>query len=188
MYNKGVKDDFVVTYLEPIDKNNCYQTKSPRVVVCHEKLGDVVSYYKCDAYLRLHFDDLVSDKNVARCCNILKIICKKVMEAEEMGDKEEHTDFYTYKYFKKNGTFKHSRKYLIHKFFCSVNPRIICYDIEKYWKGKENSSFTLRELIDEQKYKFFVDYWNSVPDYESVRKVLLKILSKDMVDKLSVTY
>ena len=186
MYNKGVKDDFVVTYLEPIGKNGRCRTKSPRVAVCHEKLGDVISYYKCDAYLRLHFDDLVSEKNVATCCNILKIICKKVMEAEEMGDKEDHTDFYTYNYFKKNGTFEYSRKHLTQKFFCSINPRIICYDIEKYQKGKE---FTLRELLtDEQKYKFFVDYWNSVPDYESVRKVLLKILSKDMVDKLSVTY
>ena len=188
MYNKGVKDDFVVTYLEPIDKNNCYQTKSPRVVVCHEKLGNVVSYYKCDAYLRLHFDDLVSDKNVARCCNILKIICKKVMEAEEMGDKEDHTDFTLINTLRKT-VHLNTVGNIINKFFCSVNPRIICYDIEKYWKGKENSSFTLRELLtDEEKYKFFVDYWNSVPDYESVRKVLLKILSKDMVDKLSVTY
>ena len=186
MYNKGVEDDFIVIYLKPTDDENCYRTKTPKVIVYREKMGDILSLYKCDAYLRLYFDDLVNDKTVRRCHNILKIICKKVMEAEEMGDKEEHTDFYTYKFFYKDGTFKYNRKFLIKKFFHSPNPRILCYDEEKFRDGRK---ITLKELLtDDQKYKCFLDYWKSVPDYESIRKELLKILSKDMVDKLSVTY
>ena len=186
MYFKGLEDDFVVIYLKPTDDENCYRTKTPKVMVYREKLGDVLSLYKCDAYLRLYFDDLVNDKTVWRCYNILKIICKKVMEVEEMGDKEEHTDFYTYKHFEKDGTFKYNRKLLIKGFFHSPNPRILCYDLEKFRKGRK---ITLRELLtDDQKYKYFLDYWNRVPDYESIRKELLKILPKDMVDKLSVTY
>ncbi len=164
--------------------------RKPEVTVVTENIGNQLNLKRCSLYLQLWYEDYVSQENILRCYNIFKLVAKKGTSCESMEDEDDNMDFYRESYWEKSGTFFISRKDYIYLLFRNVNLRFVCYDIDTEVDGSKRRKFTLRELLtNEEKYRYFYEYWNNLPDYETIRYLLLEVLpNKDVVDMIGVLY
>ena len=171
-------------------KSDSYWDKTPKVSVVTEDIGNQLNLRRCSFYLQLWYEDYTSEQDVLRCYNIFKLVAKKGTSYEPMGEKDDNVYFYRESYWEKAGTFHTSRKDYVRVLFSNVNLRFACYDIDKDGDPTKRRKFTMLELLtNDENYQYFYEYWNNLPDYETIRNLLLKVLpNKDVVDMIGVLY
>ena len=171
-------------------KSNCQWITTPKVSVVTENIGNQLNLRRCSFYLQLWYPDHTSEQDVLKCYNIFKLVTKKGTTCEYMEDKDDNTDFYRDSFCEKAGTFFTSRKDYVYLLFSNVNLRFACYDIDTEDDPRKRRKFTLLELLtNDENYQYFYEYWNNLPDYETIRNLLLKVLpNKDVVDMIGVLY
>lgn len=164
-----------IVYLTPI--NSDYNGKNTSVKVIKEEIGDILSLYRCDLYLKLfHGKYKWSIVEVSKCFNIFLTLVKRTGNWDE--------DLWYERFFTKHGVFVENKRKIAKKFFETSDITICCYKGAQ-WKSTKGEPLSLVNILrDDDAYKMFCDFWEGIPTFSQYQNVLLPYFPKDIVNKI----
>ena len=184
----STEEDFTVRYVT-ID------SKTKQFLVVREQIGDIFNHQNVSAYLAQTFPKLkfiIDDVELAYY--IMRVLIQKATHIECMTD--DRTDFChddggahegkaRYLYFDaRNKSIRKDVK-------CMFQTTIIfipCYGLDMQRKGinwRALPQFQLIELLqNSKKLRIFFDYWRTVPDCNSVYRILHRYFPPDICNKI----
>lgn len=177
-WSPGAPDDFVVSYV-----------KGDRIV--SPKMGAALSLQRCSHWLSFKYPNkLFTIFEVQRCYEILCLVLKKANHIECMSDTrtdvcwDNHDTYLIRDYL----TFTTGRFTSLKLILEAEQAVFMCYDVnrqeEPEWSpdNPDYPYFTLKHLLEnDESYKIFQNFWETIPTFEQVEQVLLKFFPRDIV-------
>lgn len=153
------------------------------------KFGTVLSLHRCAHWLSYKYPNKIfTIHETQRCYDILSLCLKKTNHVETMFNEQVDVCW--------DGFADHERDYLTFqmgrftalKLMLEAEPLLfVCYDINDEFQVLPQHSFTLKQLLEnDESYRIFKDFWESIPSFGQLETVLLKYFPRDIVHRICV--